>query len=116
MTGITALIDAFDDAVSRACGPETSTSTLGAGGTPAGLSEDPAAFASPSLSEQVAAAEARVLGYRATTPSDLLAKAEFILREMRKLTDEVEEFDGYADRLRADLSAVLGRKDGGEAG
>lgn len=116
MTGITALIDAFDDAVSRACGPESSTSAPAAKGTPAGLSEDPAAFTGPSLSEHVAEAEARVLGYRATTPSELLAKAEFILREMRKLTDEVEEFDGYADRLRADLSAVVGSKDGGEAG
>lgn len=116
MTGINALIDAFDDAVRRACGPEASPETRASEVIAAGLNEDHAAYSEPNLSEQVSAAEARVLGYRTMTPSELLAKADFILREMRKLTDEVEEFDGYADRLRADLSAVLQCEDGGQNG
>lgn len=105
MTGLKALIEAFDDAIRQA---------LEDGGVPGsgdygveGLKEDQAAFSGLQSDEQIAEAEATVLGYPVANPADMLLKTDFILREMRKLTEQDEEFCAYADQLRADLATIL---------
>ncbi|KUO64583.1 MAG: hypothetical protein APF80_01995 [Alphaproteobacteria bacterium BRH_c36] len=53
------------------------------------------------------AAEAACLGYQIGRPEDLHQKLEFVLRQMRQLTDETEEFDAYANRILADVKSVI---------
>ncbi len=55
------------------------------------------------------AAEAACLEYEVSGVEELLPKIEFILQQMRQLTDESEEFDVYADRLLADVKSVIAR-------
>lgn len=107
MSGLKALIHAFEDAIRRSADAENAPATEAVVAAAPGLSDNEAAFAGPGSAEQIAAAEARVLSYPVDNPVDMMLKTDFILREMRKLTEQEEEFEAYADQLRADLASMF---------
>lgn len=74
-----------------------------------GFAEAPEAFSYSESGREIEAAENACLGFEATSGEELQDKVQFILRLMRRLTDETEEFDAYAERLKADIERFASR-------
>lgn len=72
-----------------------------------GFGEAPGAFSYSDSSSAIDASEAACLSYEVKNGEELQAKVEFIVQLMRRLTDETDEFDAYADRLRADVASFI---------
>ncbi|MBU1211246.1 MAG: hypothetical protein KJ587_08235 [Alphaproteobacteria bacterium] len=72
-----------------------------------GFGESPQSYGIAQSEFDIDAAEAACLGYEIGKPEDLHRKLEFMLRQMRQLTDETEEFDAYAKRILADVKSAL---------
>lgn len=70
-----------------------------------GFGEASQSFAYTDSEDAIGRAEAACLDYRAESSEELLPKIEFILGQMRELTDETEEFDAYAKQLLSDFKS-----------
>ena len=67
--------------------------------------EEPTVVSEQTLAIQIKRLEEQCLSFPVASPSDRELKLDFLLSRMRALTDDVDEFDDYASRLKSLLSA-----------
>lgn len=84
-----------------------SSSSDGSPHRQAGFGEAPQSFDNSEDARAIEAAEAACLEYQVDGIEELQKKTEFILQQMRQLTDETEEFDVYAEVLLADIRSLM---------
>jgi len=72
-----------------------------------GFKESSQTYSISESGQELESAEAACLNFKVSEIQQLQPKIEFILRQMRQLTDETEEFDAYAERLMADIKTFI---------
>ncbi|MCH9806746.1 MAG: hypothetical protein K0U74_03355 [Alphaproteobacteria bacterium] len=91
--------------VERSTAESQGTSTADAEGGNVGFSEPPAAFETAVTLQDIEQAENNCLEYRATNREDFLLKVDFMLGQLRELSDDHEEFDELAQIMRRDIES-----------
>lgn len=79
--------------------------SIGPGSIVEGFGESSQSYGFAQSGQDIDAAEAACLAYQAGKREELYEKIEFLLGQMRQLTDETEEFDVYAEQILADLKS-----------
>jgi hypothetical protein len=72
-----------------------------------GFAEAQTQFEGLASSQEIAIAEKKCLDFKAQDNDELLLKVDFLLSQLRTLSQETEEFDELADILRHDLATFL---------
>ncbi len=104
------LVEAYRAVLSRSTAAEHHEIRADGATSDTGFGEASAGYSAETCAEELEKTESACLNFPVISSCELQSKVDFLLNQMRELTEQEEEFDRYASILKKDVEAYLDDK------